>query len=147
MMMFCLRLKMQADRVSVFHRWLLRAGSQIGIVPTSMESDSDDQDCEDSAGQIYGFVCQAEAALRPEQLGALFAECERIEAIVLGILYLETGPEDDCSDECGQDPGWCQLLRAVERLPDSEPPTSRRSAIGPPALALIVRGADDDPEE
>lgn len=71
MKIFYLHLKMHTDRAAAFHLWLIKARRQTGIVPTSVISDSDDMDLRNPDFQVYGFVCQARAALKPKQLVAL----------------------------------------------------------------------------
>lgn len=127
-MIFCLRLKMHTDRASTFHMWLLKAGRQIGVVPTSMTNDSQDMDWAEPDLQVYSFVCQAEAALKPRQMMTLFAECERVGAVVLGIVYQEaTVPEEGDGEG---DEEWSKLVRTVRRTPKS-PAVVHRLRVGP----------------
>ena len=144
-MIFCLRLKMHTDRASAFHMWLLTAGRRIGVVPTSMTNDSEDMDRVNPDFQIYSFVCQAEAALKPEQLIALFTECRRVRAAVLGIVYQESTEHDDDADS---QTGWHSLVRSVEERPP-QPVVIRRRRVTPfPGhLRLIWGGLDDDSVE
>lgn len=105
---------MHTDRAAAFHVWMIKARRRTGITPTSVISDSDDMDLRNPDFQVYGFVCQAKAALKPKQLVALFEECQRIDAVVLEIVYQETEHKDD--DAEGDD-DWRELVCSVPRLP------------------------------
>lgn len=145
MMTFCLRLKIYSDRANAFHLWLIMSGKRIGITSTGMINDSADVDLKNPDFQIYSFVCQAAAELKSEQLVTLFTECERIGALVLGIVYRETTLSDDDDDETG----WNKLLNAVRRTTD--PPIVvhrlRRDIPFRTQLRVIPGGLCDDPDK
>lgn len=146
-MIFCLRLKMRTDRAAAFHMWLLKGGRQIGIAPTSMTNDSDDVDLRNPDFQVYRYVCQAEAMLKPKQLVTLFAECQRIGAVVLGLVYQETDAQEE-EEDSGSEQSWSQLVRKAERTPD--PPVAvRRPRVThlPVRLRMLQGGLGDDPDK
>jgi hypothetical protein len=140
-MVFFLHLKMNADQASSFHPWLLKAGRSIGLAPTGMTSDSDDGDSGHPEIQTYSFVCQAAAALKPEQLIRLFTECQRINAVVLGIVYQES-PEEEDDDDCDGMADWRELQDSAPRIVSNN--TGRTAG---PRLQLINGGRSDDPDE
>jgi hypothetical protein len=114
MMIFCLRLRMRTDYAAPFHLWLVKAGRQIGIAPTSMTSESKTLDLGNPKFQIYSYVGQADSTLHPEQLMTLFTECRRFDAEVLGIVYQETESIDPEGDEA-----WKELPSSVAGTPGS----------------------------
>lgn len=148
-MMFCLRLKMRADRAANFHLWLFKAGRQIGITPTGMANDSDDVRPGDNQNfQVYSFTFQAGAALTPKQLVTLFTECERIGAVILGIEYREQSYDDNEGEEAGNDASWTALSSPAKGTGDAPIVIRRkRVAVLPPRLTVLEGGRDDSKEE